>query len=82
MHLLINRFKEMGTMGNIIGIFHGDAAYLTLNDNAYNAYRHVLTGDPNKSGGGERRYIRIVQTMALQKMCESCNFFQKLCNIF
>jgi len=50
MHLLINRFKEMGTMGNIIGIFHGDAAYLTLNDNAYNAYRHVLTGDPNKSG--------------------------------
>lgn len=49
-HLLINRFKEMRTMGNIIGIFHGDAAYLTLNDNAYNAYRHVLTGDPNKSG--------------------------------
>ena len=50
MHLLINRFKKMGTKGNIIGIFHGDAAYLTLNDNAYNAYRHVLTGDPNKSG--------------------------------
>src|SRR5450759_3360828 len=48
MHLLINRFKEMGTMGNIIGIFHGDAAYLTLNDNAYNAYRHVLTDNPYK----------------------------------
>ncbi len=31
MHLLANRFKETGTTGNIIGIFHGDAAYLTLN---------------------------------------------------
>jgi len=48
--LIINRFKKMETKGNIIGIFRGVAAYLTLNDNAYNAYRHVLTGDPNKSG--------------------------------
>ncbi len=48
MHLLANRFKEMGTKGNIIGIFHGDAAYMTLNDNAYNAYRHVSTGNPYK----------------------------------
>jgi intracellular sulfur oxidation DsrE/DsrF family protein len=48
MHLLANRFKEMGTKGNIIGIFHGDAAYMTLNDKAYNAYRHVSTGNPYK----------------------------------
>lgn len=48
MHLLANRFKEMGTTGNIIGIFHGDAAYMTLNDKAYNAYRHVSTGNPYK----------------------------------
>ncbi|MEN6511706.1 MAG: DsrE family protein [Chloroherpetonaceae bacterium] len=48
MHLLANRFKEMGIKGNIIGIFHGDAAYMTLNDNAYNTYRHVSTGNPYK----------------------------------
>lgn len=48
MHLLANRFKEQGTKGQIIGIFHGDAAYMTLNDKTYNAYRHVSTGNPYK----------------------------------
>jgi hypothetical protein len=38
MYLLANRFREMKTEGQIIGIFHGDAAYMTLNDEAYNAY--------------------------------------------
>jgi hypothetical protein len=46
MHLLAERFKEMGTKGRIIGIFHGEAAYMTLNDKAYNAYRNVSTGNP------------------------------------
>jgi len=31
-----------------IGIFHGSAAYLTLNDKAYGAYRLVETGNPYK----------------------------------
>ena len=48
MHLLANRFKELGTKGRIIGIFHGDAAYMTLKDKAYNAYRHISTGNPYK----------------------------------
>lgn len=48
MHLLANRFKEQGTKGQIIGIFHSDAAYMTLNDKAYNAYRKVSTGNPYK----------------------------------
>lgn len=48
MRLLSARFKEMNTVGHIIGIFHGDAAYLTLNDNAYNIYRKVSTGNPHK----------------------------------
>ena len=48
MHLLANRFREQGTTGRIIGIFHGDAAYMTLNDKTYNAYRHVGTGNPYK----------------------------------
>jgi len=49
MNLLSIRFKEMGTQGQIIGIFHGDAAYMTLNDRAYNAYRGVSTGNPYKN---------------------------------
>ena len=48
MGLLAKRFKELGTEGEIIGIFHGEAAYLTLNDQAYNAYRQVNTGNPYK----------------------------------
>ena len=48
MHLLAKRFEEMGTQGQIIGVFHGKAAYMTLNDKAYNAYRKVSTGNPYK----------------------------------
>ena len=48
MHLLALRYKAMGTEGKIIGIFHGEAAYMTLNDNAYNSFRHVITGNPYK----------------------------------
>jgi len=46
--LLASRFKEMRTQGRIIGIFHGQAAYLILNDKAYNAYRLDETGNPYK----------------------------------
>ena len=48
MHLLAARFKQTGTQGRIIGVFHGAAAYLTLNDKAYGAYRLVETGNPYK----------------------------------
>ena len=48
MHLLANRFKELGTEGRIIGIFHADAAYMSLNDKAYNVYRKVSFGNPYK----------------------------------
>lgn len=48
MHLLANRFRQQGTRGRIIGIFHSEAAYMTLNDKAYNAYRHISTGNPYK----------------------------------
>jgi intracellular sulfur oxidation DsrE/DsrF family protein len=48
MQLLATRFKETGTQGRIIGIFHGHAAYFVLNDKAYNAYRLDETGNPYK----------------------------------
>ena len=49
MRLLANRFREMNTKGQIVGVFHGDAAYMTLNDEAYDAYRQVKTGNPYKN---------------------------------
>jgi intracellular sulfur oxidation DsrE/DsrF family protein len=49
LHLLATRFKEAGVKGKIIGIFHGGAAYLTLNDKAYGVYRLVETGNPYKN---------------------------------
>ena len=49
MRLLANRFTEMNTQGQIVGVFHGDAAYMTLNNEAYNTYRQVKTGNPYKN---------------------------------
>ena len=49
MHLLAKRIKEVGTKGQIIGVFHGEAAYMTLNDKAYNDYRNISTGNPYKA---------------------------------
>ena len=48
MRLMAGRFAEMKTKGKIIGVFHSEAAYMTLNDRAYNAYRKVSTGNPYK----------------------------------
>jgi intracellular sulfur oxidation DsrE/DsrF family protein len=48
MTLLSGRFREMNTKGHIIGVFHGDAGYLILNDYAYNTYRKVTTGNPHR----------------------------------
>jgi intracellular sulfur oxidation DsrE/DsrF family protein len=69
MHLLINRFRKMGTKGNIIGIFHGEAAYLTLNDNAYNAYCNVITGNPYKG--------RITELLKQGVQIEECSVSMK-----
>ncbi len=47
-NLLATDFHDWSTKGQIIVIFHGDAAYLILNDESYNANRHVNTGNPFK----------------------------------
>lgn len=48
MDLLNKKLKADKTPGKIIGVFHGPAAYMTLNDAAYNADRKVTTGNPYK----------------------------------
>lgn len=69
MGLLAQRFKEMGTKGEIIGIFHGDAAYMTLNDQAYNTYRNVTTGNPYKGliAGLMKAGVQIEECMVSMK---------------
>ena len=49
MDLLHKKMKMDKTPGKIIGIFHGPAAFMTLNDKAYNENRKVTTGNPYKA---------------------------------
>jgi intracellular sulfur oxidation DsrE/DsrF family protein len=47
-NLLATDFHNWDTKGQIVMVFHGDAAYLILNDEIYNSNRHVVTGNPYK----------------------------------
>jgi intracellular sulfur oxidation DsrE/DsrF family protein len=38
--------SEWNVPVEIIAVFHGDAAYMVLNDATYNSNRHVQTGNP------------------------------------
>lgn len=46
MNLLASDLAEWNVDGRIVAVFHGDAAYLMLNDDTYNTNRHVQTGNP------------------------------------
>jgi intracellular sulfur oxidation DsrE/DsrF family protein len=47
-NLLATDLRDWNAKGQVVMIFHGDAAYLILNDASYNANRHVNTGNPYK----------------------------------
>ena len=47
-NLLASDVRDWKAKGQIVVIFRGDAAYLILNDESYNANRHVATGNPYK----------------------------------
>jgi intracellular sulfur oxidation DsrE/DsrF family protein len=69
MKLMSYRFRDWHTAGHIISVFHGDAAYLTLNDSAYNTYRKVTTGNPHKG------FIAELQKLGVQ--IEECGVSMK-----
>ena len=50
LNLLAGDYKQWGTKGNIVAVSHGDAAYLVLNDTAYNFDRHVLNDESYNTG--------------------------------
>jgi intracellular sulfur oxidation DsrE/DsrF family protein len=47
-NLLVTDFRDWNTKGQVIVIFHGDAAYLVLNDETYNENRHASSGNRYK----------------------------------
>ena len=49
MALLSKKMKRDQATGKIIAVFHGPAAFMTLNDQSYDSNRHVTTGNPYKS---------------------------------
>ena len=73
MSILAKTFKEQGTEGQIIAEFYADAGYLVLNDQAYNAHRHVTTGNPYKG--------LIADLMAQGVQIEECAMTMKLQHI-
>jgi intracellular sulfur oxidation DsrE/DsrF family protein len=48
--LLASDLKDWNVNGQIIAVFHGDAAYLVLNDDSYDANRRIQTGHPVRTG--------------------------------
>jgi intracellular sulfur oxidation DsrE/DsrF family protein len=49
MDLLASDLKDWNVKGEIIAVFHGDAAYVVLNDESYDANRRIQ-GHPVKTG--------------------------------
>jgi intracellular sulfur oxidation DsrE/DsrF family protein len=47
-NLLATDLREWNAKGRVVVIFHGDAAYLVLNDETYNQNRHVSSGNRYK----------------------------------
>jgi intracellular sulfur oxidation DsrE/DsrF family protein len=45
-NLLATDVHDWNAKGQIVMIFHGDAAYMVLNDESYNTNRHINTGNP------------------------------------
>jgi intracellular sulfur oxidation DsrE/DsrF family protein len=50
MDLLVTDLSNWNVKGEIIAVFHRDAAYLVLNDESYVANRRVQTGHPIQTG--------------------------------
>jgi intracellular sulfur oxidation DsrE/DsrF family protein len=44
-NLLASDLREWNASAHVVVIFHGDAAYLVLNDDTYNQNRHVSSGN-------------------------------------
>jgi intracellular sulfur oxidation DsrE/DsrF family protein len=66
MDLLVTDLKDWNIKGEVIAVFHGDAAYLVLNDDAYNANRHVQTGHPVNTGNPYAKLLKGLMDQGVQ----------------
>jgi intracellular sulfur oxidation DsrE/DsrF family protein len=66
MDLLASDLSDSNVKGEVIAVFHGDAAYLVLNDASYNANRHVQTGHPVQTGNPYAKLIAGLMEQGVQ----------------
>jgi intracellular sulfur oxidation DsrE/DsrF family protein len=66
MDLLATDLKDWNVKGEVIAVFHGDAAYLVLNDDTYNANRHVQTGHPVNTGNPYAKLLKSLMEQGVQ----------------
>jgi len=66
MDLLATDLSRWNVKGEIIAVFHGDAAYLLLNDDSYDANRRVQTGHPIRTGNPYRKLISRLMEQGIQ----------------
>lgn len=66
MDLLATDLSRWNVKGEIIAVFHGDAAYLVLNDASYDANRRVQTGHPVKTGNPYGKLIAGLMEQGIQ----------------
>jgi hypothetical protein len=66
MDLLATDLKDWSVKGQVIAVFHGDAAYLVLNDDAYDTNRHIQTGHPVKTGNPYAKLITGLMDQGVQ----------------
>src|SRR6516225_5387220 len=66
MDLLVTDLSDWKVKGEIIAVFHGDAAYLVLIDASYNANRHVQPGHPVNTGNPYAKLITGLMEQGVQ----------------
>ena len=66
MDLLASDLSNWKVKGEIIAVFHGDAAFVVLNDDSYDANRRVQTGHPVKTGNPYGKLIAGLMDQGIQ----------------
>jgi intracellular sulfur oxidation DsrE/DsrF family protein len=66
MDLLVTDLRDWNVKSQIVAVFHGDAAYLVLNDDSYDANRHVQTGHPVHTGNPYAKFLTGLMEQGVQ----------------
>ena len=66
MDILVSDLSNWNIKGEIIAVFHGDAAYLLLNDDSYDANRRVQTGHPVHTGNPYKKLVAGLMEQGVQ----------------